>query len=200
MVARLEGANPLCEAATYVYTSNGLPDADRHAGDGGRFNPHRPQFQPWRGEYTLPRCSCHTPSRYIVSWIVAVLFARRAAVASPSCRPRCRPITTVPGRFTLAVPAGAGASVRRRWLTIIRHHPPLFLVSLAAWRWCKQQQFFPPSDRPELIVDWNLPQKLARSPRTRDQTSASSSVRFAGNADIDHWSSLYRPGRSCASC
>ncbi|TIU65657.1 MAG: efflux RND transporter permease subunit, partial [Mesorhizobium sp.] len=56
-----------------------------------------------------------------------------------------------------------------------------------------QQQFFPPSDRPELIVDWNLPQNSSIT-ETRDQMERFEGRALVGNPDIDHFSSYIGQG------
>ena len=56
-----------------------------------------------------------------------------------------------------------------------------------------QQQFFPPSDRPELIVDWNLPQNSSIAD-TRDQMERFEQRALVGNPDIDHFSSYIGQG------
>ncbi len=49
--------------------------------------------------------------------------------------------------------------MRRRWITI---GATLGAFALAVFGMgFVQQQFFPSSDRPELIVDWNLPQNAS---------------------------------------
>ena len=57
----------------------------------------------------------------------------------------------------------------------------------------RQQQFFPTSDRPELIVDWNLPQNASIAD-TNDQMARFESEMLAGRTDIDHWSSYVGEG------
>jgi multidrug efflux pump subunit AcrB len=56
-----------------------------------------------------------------------------------------------------------------------------------------QQQFFPPSDRPELLVDFTLPQNSSIV-ETRAQIERFEKLALAGNPDIDRWSSYIGQG------
>ena len=96
-----------------------------------------------------------------------------------------------PGRFTMLFRRVLVFSVRRHWLTIIAT-VILFAASIAGFG-LVQQQFFPPSDRPELIVDWNLPQNSSIA-ETRDQMERFEQRALAGNPDIDHFSSYIGQG------
>ena len=55
-----------------------------------------------------------------------------------------------------------------------------------------QQQFFPSSDRPELLVDWTLPQNASIA-ETKAQMDRFEET-LAGDPDIDHWSSYVGQG------
>ena len=96
-----------------------------------------------------------------------------------------------PGRFTSLFRRVLLSSVRHRWLTIIAT-VLLFAGSIAGFG-LVQQQFFPPSDRPELIVDWNLPQNSSIT-ETRDQIERFEGRALTGNPDIDHFSSYIGQG------
>jgi len=61
-----------------------------------------------------------------------------------------------PGRFMRLFRAALLFCMRARWL-VITVTIGLFAVSLYSYGFI-QQQFFPASDRPELVVDLNLPQ------------------------------------------
>jgi multidrug efflux pump subunit AcrB len=56
-----------------------------------------------------------------------------------------------------------------------------------------QSQFFPASDRPELIVDWSLPQNSSIGD-TNAQMAKFEAEALAGNPDIDHWSTYVGQG------
>jgi multidrug efflux pump subunit AcrB len=56
-----------------------------------------------------------------------------------------------------------------------------------------QQQFFPSSDRVELIVDWNLPQNSSIA-ETNRQMAQFEQEALAKNPDIDHWTTYVGEG------
>ena len=76
-------------------------------------------------------------------------------------------------------------AMRWRWLTI-GVTVAMFGVSLYGMRFV-EQQFFPSSDRNELLVDFTLPQNasIADTKAQMDRFEA----KLAGDPDIDHWSS-----------
>ncbi|MDL2410920.1 efflux RND transporter permease subunit, partial [Rhizobium calliandrae] len=56
-----------------------------------------------------------------------------------------------------------------------------------------QQQFFPSSDRPELIVDWNLPQNSSIAETSRQMAQFEHEM-LTGNPGVDHWSTYVGRG------
>jgi multidrug efflux pump subunit AcrB len=78
-----------------------------------------------------------------------------------------------------------------RWLTI-GATLGVFALSIVGMG-SVQQQFFPSSDRPELIVDWNLPQN-ASIQDTTDQMARFERELLAGDPDVDHWSTYVGEG------
>ena len=68
----------------------------------------------------------------------------------------------------------------------------VFVLALAGMAFV-QQQFFPSSDRPELIVDWNLPQN-ASIQDTNDQMARFEREMLADEPDVDHWSTYVGEG------
>ena len=68
----------------------------------------------------------------------------------------------------------------------------MFALSLVGMGFV-QQQFFPSSDRPELIVDWNLPQNSSIA-ETNAQMARFEKEALQGNPDIDHWSTYVGQG------
>jgi multidrug efflux pump subunit AcrB len=120
----------------------------------------------------------------LVSWVVAVLFTPLLGV------------TILPSKMKAHHPDHKGlvsrmfhsvlvTAVRFRWLTILAT-VLIFGVSLYGMRFV-QQQFFPSSDRHELIVDWNLPQNSAIA-GTNAQMAKFETDMLKGNPDIEHWS------------
>ena len=182
MVARLEAGDPLHKAATYVYTSTAFPMLTGTLVTVAGFIPIGLNSSA-AGEYTFTLFVVIAVS-LLISWIVAVLFAPLLGVTFlPATMKKHH---DRPGRFTMLFRRALFFSVRRYWLTIIAT-VLLFLASLAGLT-LVQQQFFPASDRPELIVDWNLPQNSSIA-ETRAQMERFEKRALVGNKDIDHWSS-----------
>lgn len=182
MVARLEAGDPLNKAATYVYTSTAFPMLTGTLVTVAGFIPIGLNSSA-AGEYTFTLFVVIAAS-LLISWIVAVLFAPLLGVTFlPATMKKHH---DQPGRFTLLFRRILVLSVRRHWLTIIAT-VLLFLASLGGLT-LVQQQFFPASDRPELIVDWNLPQNSSIA-ETRAQMERFEKMALVGNEDIDHWSS-----------
>jgi multidrug efflux pump subunit AcrB len=182
MVARLEAGDPLNKAATYVYTSTAFPMLTGTLVTVAGFIPIGLNSSA-AGEYTFTLFVVIAVS-LLISWIVAVLFAPLLGVTFLPATMKKH--DDKPGRFTTLFQRVLLWSVRRRWLTIIAT-VLLFLASLAGMT-LVQQQFFPASDRPELIVDWNLPQNSSIA-ETRAQMERFEKVALVGNKDVDHWSS-----------
>ncbi|TGQ65046.1 efflux RND transporter permease subunit [Mesorhizobium sp. M00.F.Ca.ET.186.01.1.1] len=187
MVARLEVGDNLRKAATYVYTSTAFPMLTGTLVTVAGFIPIGLNNSA-AGEYTFTLFVVIAVS-LLVSWIVAVLFAPLLGVTIlPATMKQHH---EKPGRFTSLFRRVLLASVRHHWLTIFAT-VLLFAGSIAGFG-LVQQQFFPPSDRPELIVDWNLPQNSSIT-ETRDQIERFEGRALAGNPDIEHFSSYIGQG------
>ncbi|MER8881529.1 MULTISPECIES: efflux RND transporter permease subunit [unclassified Mesorhizobium] len=187
MVARLEVGDNLRKAATYVYTSTAFPMLTGTLVTVAGFIPIGLNNSA-AGEYTFTLFVVIAVS-LLVSWIVAVLFAPLLGVTIlPATMKQHH---EKPGRFTALFRRVLVGSVRHHWLTIIAT-VLLFAASLGGFG-LVQQQFFPPSDRPELIVDWNLPQNSSIA-ETRDQMERFEQRALVGNPDIDHFSSYIGQG------
>ena len=187
MVARLEVGDSLRKAATYVYTSTAFPMLTGTLVTVAGFIPIGLNTSA-AGEYTYTLFVVIAVS-LLLSWIVAVLFAPLLGV---TLLPQTmKKHDERPSRFAAAFSRVLNMAVRRHWLTIIAT-VALFILSLAGLS-LVQQQFFPPSDRPELIVDWNLPQNSSIA-ETQAQVERFEEVALKGNADVDHWSSYIGQG------
>ena len=81
-------------------------------------------------------------------------------------------------------------AMRARWITLIVTLA-LFGLALAGMR-LVPQQFFPSSDRPELLVDLQLPEN-ASIYATRD-ISARLDKLLKADQDVDHWSTYVGQG------
>jgi multidrug efflux pump len=93
----------------------------------------------------------------LASWIVAVLFAPVIGVTIlPKTMKPHGGAHGGPGRFMRLFRAALIFCMRARWL-VIAVTVGLFAASLYGFGFI-QQQFFPASDRPELVIDLTLPQ------------------------------------------
>jgi multidrug efflux pump subunit AcrB len=122
----------------------------------------------------------------VVSWFVAVLFAPLLGMAilkAPKIATAGQ--APAPGRLLRGYAAFLHMAIRFRWITIAAA-VAAFAISLFAVRFVPQQ-FFPSSDRPELVVDLTLPQNASihASEAAMERLDAA----FAKDPDIAHWSS-----------
>jgi multidrug efflux pump subunit AcrB len=188
MVARLEAGDDRRTAATYVYTSTAFPMLTGTLVTVAGFIPVGLNTSA-AGEYTFTLFVVIAVS-LVVSWFVAVLFTPLLGV------------TLLPARMKGHHETGKGFLGRgfdhalefcmaHRWLTI-GATLGVFALSIIGMG-SVQQQFFPSSDRPELIVDWNLPQN-ASIQDTTDQMARFERELLAGDPDVDHWSTYVGEG------
>jgi multidrug efflux pump len=187
MVARLEVGDSLRKAATFVYTSTAFPMLTGTLVTVAGFIPIGLNNSS-AGEYTFTLFVVIAVS-LLVSWIVAVLFAPLLGVTILPAAMKQK--HEGQGRFARGFSRLLHASVRRYWITI-GATVLLFALSLFGFRFI-QQQFFPPSDRPELIVDWNLPQNSSIA-ETTAEIERFEKLALAGNQDITSWSSYIGQG------
>lgn len=181
MVARLEVGDDLRTAATYVYTSTAFPMLTGTLVTVAGFIPIGLNSSS-AGEFTFTLFVVIAVS-LVVSWVVAVLFTPLLGV---SILPKTmKSHHEKKGRVARAFAWILGACMRWRWFTIIAT-VAVFVFSLAGLG-LVQQQFFPASDRVELIVDWSMPHNSAITETDR-QMAQFEREKLVGNADIDHWS------------
>ena len=187
MVARLEVGDTLRKAATYVYTSTAFPMLTGTLVTVAGFMPiglNNSQA----GEYTFTLFVVLAVS-LLISWIVAVLFAPLIGVTILPAAMKSKHETQ--GRFRKMFSRALLAAVRHHWITIAAT-ALLFAASVVGLPFI-EQQFFPSSDRPELIVDWNLPQNSSIA-ETKQQIERFEKVALEGNSDIERWSSYIGQG------
>ena len=127
----------------------------------------------------------------IVSWLVAVLFAPLLGMAilkAPKVATAGTP--PPPGALLRGYAAFLTLAIRLRWVTIAVA-VVAFLVSLYALRFVPQQ-FFPSSDRPELLIDMTLPQNASihASQTAVERLDAA----LADDPDVAHWSTYVGRG------
>ncbi|PSJ56206.1 efflux RND transporter permease subunit [Pseudaminobacter soli (ex Li et al. 2025)] len=181
MVARLEAGDTLRKAATAVYTSTAFPMLTGTLVTVASFIPVGLNSSN-AGEYTFTLFVVIAVS-LLLSWIVAVLFAPLLGMALlPKTMKKHHNKSSRLRTMFSRVLVGA---MRWRWLTI-GVTVGMFGVSLYAMQFV-ERQFFPSSDRNELLVDFTLPQNasIADTKAQMDRFEA----RLAGDPDIDHWSS-----------
>ena len=186
MVTRLEHGDDKEHAATFAYTSTAFPMLTGTLVTVAGFVPIG-FARSAAGEYTFSIFAV-VAIALIASWIVAVVFApllgvwilkKPKAVALGRARPDHARVPPLPR----AGDAGALGHDPR--------HAGLFGASLYGMRFVPQQ-FFPSSDRPELLVDLQLPEN-ASIYATRD-ASARLDKLLKGDQDVDHWSTYVGQG------
>lgn len=181
MVARLEAGDTLRKAATHVYTSTAFPMLTGTLVTVAGFIPVGLNNSS-AGEFTFTLFVVIAVA-LLVSWAVAVVFTPLLGVTILPNRMKRHHEGN--GRFSSAFSIALGFCMRRRWLTI-GVTVLVFAASLIGMGFV-QQQFFPSSDRPELIVDWNLPQNVSIK-ETDVQMARFDMEMLKGNPDIVRWS------------
>jgi multidrug efflux pump subunit AcrB len=187
MVARLEAGDSLRKAATYVYTSTAFPMLTGTLVTVSGFIPVGLNSSS-AGEFTYTLFVVIAVS-LVVSWVVAVVFTPLLGVTLLPKTMKNKHAN--PGWFARMFKRLLSLCMRFRWATIAVT-VAIFAVSLYGMGHV-QQQFFPSSDRHELIVDWNLPQN-ASIVETKAQMDQFEAEQLAGNPDIEHWSSYVGQG------
>ncbi|MDG9886530.1 efflux RND transporter permease subunit [Pseudomonas sp. GD04058] len=186
MVTRLEMGESKDQAATFAYTSTAFPMLTGTLVTVAGFVPIGLNASS-AGEYTFTLFAVIAVA-LIVSWIVAVLFAPVLGVHLLSTK--LKKHEEKPGRLANAFHGGLVWCMRHRWLTIVGT-VLIFALSIFCFRFV-QNQFFPASDRPELLVDLNLPQNasIAETRKAVDRLEAT----LKDDPDVVHWSSYIGQG------
>ena len=187
MVARLEVGDPLPKAATHVYTSTAFPMLTGTLVTVAGFIPIGLNSSN-AGEFTFTLFVVIAVS-LLVSWIVAVLFTPLLGVTILSAKVKGHHETK--GRFARIFARLLAVCMHHRWKTIVIT-VAAFGVALFGMQFV-QQQFFPSSDRDELIVDWNLPQNASIA-ETNAQIARFEREQLQGNKGVDHWSTYVGAG------
>ncbi|MFZ5738263.1 MAG: efflux RND transporter permease subunit [Pseudomonadota bacterium] len=187
MVARLEVGDTLSKAATHVYTSTAFPMLTGTLVTVAGFIPIGLNSSA-AGEFTFTLFVVIAVS-LLTSWIVAVLFTPLLGVTILPDKMKHHHDSK--GRFATLFSRMLGFCMRHRWLTI-GLTLAAFALSIVGMGFV-QQQFFPNSDRKELIVDWNLPQNSSIA-ETNAQMAQFEREALAGRAGIDHWSTYVGQG------
>ncbi|MFJ4065624.1 efflux RND transporter permease subunit [Pseudomonas sp. NPDC089996] len=187
MVTRLEMGDSKEQAATFAYTSTAFPMLTGTLVTVAGFVPIGLNASS-AGEYTYTLFAVIGVA-LVVSWIVAVFFAPVLGVHILSSS-KLKAHAAEPGRVGRAFEGGLLWCMRHRWVTIIGTIL-LFALSLFSMRFV-QNQFFPSSDRPEILVDLNLPQNasIEETRKVVDRFEA----RIKDDPDMVHWSTYIGQG------
>ncbi|HJZ34122.1 MAG TPA: efflux RND transporter permease subunit [Hyphomicrobiaceae bacterium] len=139
------------------------------------------------GEYTFSLFAV-VAIALLVSWLVAVIFAPVLGVvllAPPAAGEADRA-----GRVLAWYQGLLGLAMRARWLTIVLTLA-LFAASFAALPLIPRQ-FFPSSDRPELLVDLSLPQNASMF--ASETLARRFDAALEGDPDVARWSTYVGRG------
>ncbi|KZD25419.1 efflux RND transporter permease subunit [Tardiphaga robiniae] len=139
------------------------------------------------GEYTFSLFAVVSIA-LIVSWFVAVIFAPLMGVVI--LKPPTQRKADAPGRVFRWYRGFLLFAMRAKWLTIVLSLV-LFVGSFLLLPFIPRQ-FFPSSDRPELLVDISLPQNASIY---ASQTAAQKfDAALQGDADVARWSTYVGRG------
>ncbi|WP_313741216.1 efflux RND transporter permease subunit [Pseudomonas sp.] len=187
MVTRLEAGDSKKDAATFAYKSTAFPMLTGTLVTVAGFVPIGLNASS-AGEYTFTLFAVIAVA-LLVSWVVAVFFSPVLGVHILSDA-KGKQHENKPGRIARGFEHGLLWCMRHRWLTIILT-VVLFALAVLGMRFV-QNQFFPSSDRPEILVDLNLPQNasIEETRHTVDRLEAT----LKDDKDIDHWSTYIGQG------
>lgn len=191
MVSKLEEGWSLPRAATFAYTSTAFPMLTGTLVTVAGFVPVGFAHSV-AGEYTFSLFAV-VGLALIISWFVAVLVAPLIGVSILRARPEMAGKTheePKKGRIMVAF---------ERFLLLTMRHPRLtvglslgvLLVALLLSPLIPKQ-FFPASDRPELLV--NLSLRQGASVKATSDVSRALDAMLRDDPDIDHWSSYVGRG------
>lgn len=189
MIAKLEAGEPLKKAATAVYTTTAFPMLTGTLVTVAGFIPIGLNSSA-AGEYTFTMFVVIAVS-LLLSWIVAVLFTPLIGVTILPEKWKTHHEEGHESRFMRTFRGVLTTCMRYRWLTI-GFTFALFGLSVFGMTFV-QQQFFPSSDRNELLVDFSLPQNSSIAETTAQMTKFENDM-LKGNDGIEHWSSYIGAG------
>jgi multidrug efflux pump subunit AcrB len=141
------------------------------------------------GEYTFSIFAV-VAIALVTSWLVAVTFAPVIGIAILKAPKAAAGGDEKPGALMRAYRGLLVGAMRAKWLTIAVTIAA-FIAALYLLRFVPSQ-FFPASDRPELVVDLTLRQNA--SIYASEETAKRLEAKLAQDADIDHWSTYVGRG------
>ena len=187
MISKIEEGMEKIKAATFAYTSTAFPMLSGTLITILGFLPIGFADNN-TGQYTFSLFAVIAVA-LVASWFVAVIFAPVIGLSLLPSKMKAHG-THGPGRFMRAFIGLLGFSMRHRWLTIaaslVAFGASLFGMGFV------QQQFFPASNRPELVVTMTLP-KNASIAATETQTKRLEET-LASDPDIASFSSYVGGG------
>lgn len=186
MISRLEVGESLSKAASYAWTSIAFPMLSGTLVTVAGFIPIGLNSS-MAGEYTISLFYVIAIS-LVLSWVVAVLFA--PVLGATFLPAKWKHTHAEPGRLRRTFRVLLRAAMRAKWLTIAITIA-VFMLAMGGMRFV-EQQFFPTSDRPELIVDVNLRQNSSIA--ETDQVIRDLEVWLSERDEVDYWTSYV--GRS----
>jgi multidrug efflux pump len=186
MVTRLERGDEKEQAAKFAYSSTAFPRLAGTLVTIAAFVPIGFAHSA-AGEYTFSIFAV-VAIALIGSWCVAALFTPMLGVWVLK-KPKT-PHAEEPGPLMRAFRSFLALAMRARWVTIAATLA-LFAAALLGMRFVPQQ-FFPASDRPELLVDLQLPENASIT-ATKD-ASARLDTLLKDDQDVDHWSAYVGQG------
>ncbi len=186
-VTKLEEGWDKARAATFAYSSTAFPMLTGTLVTACGFIPVG-FAKSAAGEYTFSLFAVVTIA-LIISWIVAVVFAPLIGVTVLAEKPP-RHEDAGPTRFSRLYRRVVTEAMRWRWVTI--GLTLLLLIAAIAGLSRVSQQFFPPSDRPELLVDLRLSE--ASSIYATERAVNHLEDLLKGDPDIDRWSAYVGTG------
>ncbi|PHR24185.1 MAG: ACR family transporter [Hoeflea sp.] len=186
MITRLERGESLTKSASYAWTSIAFPMLTGTLVTVAGFIPIGLNTSA-AGEFTFSLFVVIAVS-LTVSWVVAVLFAPLLGVTFLPAKLKHH--SGEPGRVSRAFHVVLRASMNHRWITI-GLTLAVFAFSVFSMRFV-EQQFFPNSDRPELILDFTLPQNASIS-QTSGEMARMEDI-LADNDKVLFWSTYVGQG------
>ncbi|WP_352829580.1 efflux RND transporter permease subunit [Mesorhizobium sp. M0830] len=186
MISKIEQGMEKIKAATFAYTSTAFPMLSGTLITILGFLPIGFADNN-TGQYTFSLFAVIGVA-LVASWFVAVIFAPVIGLSLLPSRMKAHALG--PGRFMRAFIGLLGFSMRHRWLTIAASLAA-FGASLYGMGFV-QQQFFPASNRPELVVTMTLP-KNASIAATETETKRLEEW-LASDPDISGYSSYVGGG------
>jgi multidrug efflux pump subunit AcrB len=187
MTARLAAGDSKPSAAAYAYKTLAFPMLTGSFVTAAGFVPIG-FARSSAGEYTFS-IFVVVGLTLILSWFVAVIFAPLLGIAILKAPPKQegppKRNRVLAGFHRLLLGA-----MRMRWITVAATLG-CFVLALLAASWVPRQ-FFPPSDRPDLLVDLRLPQNA--SIFASADVSARVDQILAESPEVDHWTTYVGRG------